>query len=177
MLKIVNDNLSEEEYNTLYKTYYDFFLHMEGLLADLLFKKSTKNPIRKSAINAINSLEQDNVSFYLYYLNNTLVSFGRLYHHDNILHLGEMLFPSFEDAPFIINSLLDELQTYAQANNYTTLEIEISKGNIDAINLVLDNGFKFIDENPQTAAMFKTYILYKDIYERTNNNQQRKRQN
>lgn len=32
-----------------------------------------------------------------------------------------------------------------------------------------------VEENPETAAIFKTYVLYKDIYERTNSSKQRNR--
>ena len=159
----------------MYQTYYKFFLGMDGFLADKLFKNSPKNPIRKSATNALDSLNQDNTAFYLYYLNNNLVSFGRIYHHDNILHLGEMLFTQDEDKSLIIDLILKELELYATSNNYTTLEIEIPKGNNSLINLVLEQGYDFVKENPETAAIFKTYVLYKDIYERTNSSKQRGR--
>lgn len=174
MLKIITDQIPEKDYNTMYQTYYKFFLSMDGFLADKIFKNSPKNPIRKSAFNALDSLNQDNTAFYLYYLDNNLVSFGRIYHHDNILHLGEMLFTQDEDKALIIDLILKELELYATSNNHTTLEIEIPKGNSDLINLALNQGYNFIEENPETAAIFKTYVLYKDIYERTNSSKQRR---
>ena len=170
MLKITNQ-LSEENYDKMYQTYYKFFLSMDGLITDKLFKSSPRNPIKKSTLNALNS----NATFYQYYINDKLVSFGRLYQHDNILHLGEMLFTEDEDKAFIIDLILQELELYASTYNYSILEIEISKGNTDLINLVLANDYNFIAEEANAQSLFKTYVLYKDVYERTNNNQQRKR--
>lgn len=175
MLKIITEELPEEDYNIMYQTYYKFFLNMDGFLADKIFKNSPKNPIRKSAFNALDSIHNDNTAFYLYYLYDKLISFGRVYHHDNILHLGEILFTQDEDKAFVIDLILQELELFANSNNYTTLEIEIPKGNSDLINLALNQGYDFIEENPETAAIFKTYVLYKDIYERTNSSKQRNR--
>ena len=173
MLKITKQ-LSEENYDKVYQTYYKFFLSMDGLITDKLFKNSPRNPIRKSVSNALSSIKDENTSFYLYYINEKLVSFGRIYQHDNILHLGEMLFTQDEDKAFVIDLILQELELFANSNNYTTLEIEIPKGNSDLINLALNQGYDFIEENPETAAIFKTYVLYKDIYERTNSSKQRR---
>ena len=174
MLKIITEELPEKDYNTMYQTYYKFFLSMDGFLADKIFKNSPRNPIRKSVSNALSSIKDENTSFYLYYINEKLVSFGRIYQHDNILHLGEMLFTQDEDKAFIIDLILQELELYATSNNYATLEIEIPKGNSDLINLALNQGYDFVKENPETAAIFKTYVLYKDIYERTNSSKQRR---
>ena len=172
MLKITNQ-LSEENYDKMYQTYYKFFLSMDGLITDKLFKNSPRNPIRKSVSNALSSIKDENTSFYLYYINEKLVSFGRIYQHDNILHLGEMLFTQDEDKAFIIDLILQELELYATSNNYATLEIEIPKSNTDLINLVLANDYSFVEENPTAQSLFKTYVLYKDIYERTNSSKQR----
>lgn len=173
MLKIITDQIPEKDYNTMYQTYYKFFLGMDGFLADKIFKNSPKNPIRKSAFNALDSIHNDNTAFYLYYLDNNLVSFGRIYHHDNILHLGEILFTQDEDKAFVIDLILQELELFATSNDYTTLEIEIPKSNTDLINLVLANDYSFVEENPTAQSLFKTYVLYKDIYERTNSSKQR----
>ena len=173
MLKIITEELPEKDYNTMYQTYYKFFLSMDGLITDKLFKNSPRNPIRKSVSNALSSIKDENTSFYLYYINEKLVSFGRIYQHDNILHLGEMLFTQDEDKAFIIDLILQELELYATSNNYTTLEIEIPKSNTDLINLVLANDYSFVEENPTAQSLFKTYVLYKDIYERTNSSKQR----
>lgn len=176
MLKIITEELPEEDYNIMYQTYYKFFLNMDGFLTDKIFKNSPKNPIKKSAHNALDSLKQDYIAFYLYYLDNLgLISFGRIYKHDQILHLGEMLFTEDEDQNFIISLIIPELEIYAKANNYKTLEVEIPKANTELINLAIDQGYDFVKENPETAAIFKTYVLYKDIYERTNSNKQRTR--
>ena len=70
MLKIITEELPEEDYNIMYQTYYKFFLNMDGFLTDKIFKNSSKNPIKKSAHNALDSLKQDNIAFYLYYLDN-----------------------------------------------------------------------------------------------------------
>ena len=172
MLKITKQ-LSEENYDKVYQTYYKFFLSMDGLITDKLFKNSPRNPIRKSVSNALSSIKDENTSFYLYYINEKLVSFGRIYQHDNILHLGEMLFTQDEDKAFIIDLILQELELYATSNNYVTLEIEIPKSNTDLINLVLANDYSFVEENPTAQSLFKTYVLYKDIYERTNSSKQR----
>ena len=173
MLKIITEELPEKDYNTMYQTYYKFFLSMDGFLADKIFKNSPRNPIRKSVSNALSSIKDENTSFYLYYINEKLVSFGRIYQHDNILHLGEMLFTQDEDKAFIIDLILQELELYATSNNYATLEIEIPKSNTDLINLVLANDYSFVEENPTAQSLFKTYVLYKDIYERTNSSKQR----
>lgn len=173
MLKIITDQIPEKDYNTMYQTYYNFFLSMDGFLADKIFKNSPRNPIRKSVSNALSSIKDENTSFYLYYINEKLVSFGRIYQHDNILHLGEMLFTQDEDKAFIIDLILQELELYATSNNYATLEIEIPKSNTDLINLVLANDYSFVEENPTAQSLFKTYVLYKDIYERTNSSKQR----
>ena len=176
MLKIITEELPEEDYNIMYQTYYKFFLNMDGFLADKIFKNSSKNPIKKSAHKALDSLKQDNIAFYLYYLDNLgLISFGRIYKHDQILHLGEMLFTEDEDQNFIISLIIPELEIYAKVNNYKTLEVEIPKANTELINLAIDHGYDFVKENPETAAIFKTYVLYKDIYERTNSSKQRNR--
>ena len=86
-----------------------------------------------------------------------------------------MLFTEDEDQNFIISLIIPELEIYAKVNNYKTLEVEIPKANTELINLAIDHGYDFVKENPEIAAIFKTYVLYKDIYERTNSNKQRTR--
>lgn len=173
MLKIITDEIPQDALQVMYDTYYKFFLHIDGFLVDKLFKNSPKNPIKKSTIQALDSIHNENTSFYLYYLNDELLSFGRLHYHNNILHLGEMLFTEEDDKYLIMQLIIEELEIYAASKGYETLEIEIPKSNNELISLALAQGYNFVKENPETVALFKTYVLYKDIYERTNSSKQR----
>lgn len=194
MIIFAENSLPKTSKDIIYYGYYQFFLNLYGLFLDRIKNKPKEISKLKPkdlndefvcrAIAAINSIEQEDISFGLYYSDIELISIFRVKKDGSILHIPEIIFLSnlsLEEKMPIISEIIGKMQSYAEANEFERLEFEVPKNDIAIINSLLTYGFQYIPEHPQTTAQFQTLVLYMDILkkdnERANSSKQRKREN
>lgn len=190
MIVFAENSLPETSKDKIYYGYYQFFLNLYGLFLDRIKNKpkeisnlkprdlNDENVCR--AIDAINSIEQEDISFGLYYSDIELISVFRIKEIEDILHIPEIVFLKkidLEERIEILRQIIERMLRYAEEHNFKKLEFEVSKNDYPLLNILATNGFKAVDEHPKTNSYFPTDILYIDIlkrdYERTRSSKQR----
>ena len=162
MIVFAENSLPETSKDKIYYGYYQFFLNLYGLFLDRIKNKpkeisnlkprdlNDENVCR--AIDAINSIEQEDISFGLYYSDIELISVFRIKEIEDILHIPEIVFLKkidLEERIEILRQIIEKMLRYAEEHNFKKLEFEVSKNDYPLLNILATNGFKAVDEHPK----------------------------
>ena len=181
MIEIVRDKLPKEYERVVLEEYYDFFTNMYGNMQKFfrgkitfstdeskLNKKDLADPILASSIGVLASVSNNkDIEFVLYKENDRPSAIARIrVTRNSDIHIAEILFLDYQseqEKNEIIEILLERLELYAQTLNCKTLYYEIPKFDDLGTDVALSSGFKSIEEQNRVTSQFRTYVFYKDL--------------
>lgn len=181
MIEIVRDKLPKEYERVVLEEYYDFFTNMYGNMQKFfrgkitfstdkskLNQKDLADPILTSSIGALTSVTNNkDIEFVIYKENQNASAVARIrVTRNSNIHVAEILFLDYQseqEKMEIIDIILKRLELYAQTLNCQTLYYEIPKFDSLGIDVALSSGFKSIEEQNRVTSQFRTYVFYKDL--------------
>ena len=187
MIDIVKEKLPKEYERVVLEEYYDFFSNLYGIPSSVLRGKPTfttdleklsrrdfKDQILMSSIGALDSINSENIEFVTNKESDGRISaIARIRVKDTDIHIAEILFLEYQDndeKSRIAKDIFATLEQYGTDLNIPMLCYEVPQNDEIGIDIVLENGFSFIEEPSHETSIHRTFVFEKSLEPTRNQN-------
>ena len=189
MIRIEKEKLPKEYERVILEEYYNFFQKFNGSSLFQTKPNFTTNVEKQKisslhdesfqeAIEAYNSISQNDIEFMLYLPKDVVTALARIKLDETSLHIAEIIYLDYPGKNEIVKTTLKiiaECLEYGKQLNLEKLYFEIPKFDNIALMVALNNGFSYYEESIAARKENQTFLLEKNIIRKYENEWTRSR--